>query len=100
MQWIFGDYESIDIFKYKEDEVEGSIDYKKATVCFYLSTKGNTANRSLKLDFKEIEFSKGFTDLHTLSYKNIINGNGFGIEDARPSIKICERITQQITNYI
>jgi UDP-N-acetyl-2-amino-2-deoxyglucuronate dehydrogenase len=39
------------------------------------------------IDGSEFEFSEGFTDLHTLSYQEILNGNGFGLEEARQSIK-------------
>ena len=42
--------------------------------------------RSITVDGDEIEFSGGFTDLHTVSYREILHGNGFGIADARPSI--------------
>ena len=41
---------------------------------------------------EEIEFSNGFTELHTDSYKAILNGNGFGLKDARPSIEIVHDI--------
>ena len=43
--------------------------------------------RSITIDGEEIEFSGGFTDLHTLVYKDILNGGGYGIEDARPSVQ-------------
>jgi UDP-N-acetyl-2-amino-2-deoxyglucuronate dehydrogenase len=38
------------------------------------------------VDGDEIEFSEGFTDLHTISYKEILSGNGFGLKDARQSV--------------
>lgn len=44
--------------------------------------------RTINIDGEEFEFSKGFTELHTESYKNILAGNGFGIEDARNAINI------------
>ena len=44
--------------------------------------------RSITVNGDEIEFSGGFTDLHTVTYQNILNGNGFGIEDAKESIII------------
>jgi UDP-N-acetyl-2-amino-2-deoxyglucuronate dehydrogenase len=44
--------------------------------------------RSITVDGKEIEFSGGFTDLHTQSYQEILKGNGFGLEEARKSIQI------------
>jgi UDP-N-acetyl-2-amino-2-deoxyglucuronate dehydrogenase len=47
-----------------------------------------TTYRSVKLDGEEIEFSDGFTDLHTRSYESIIAGNSFRINDVRPSIEV------------
>jgi UDP-N-acetyl-2-amino-2-deoxyglucuronate dehydrogenase len=41
---------------------------------------------------REIEFSDGFTDLHTRSYQEILNGNGFGLQDAKPSIQLVHQI--------
>jgi len=47
---------------------------------------------ALTVDGSEIEFSDGFTDLHTLSYKQILNGNGNKLDSVRPSIKIVSDI--------
>lgn len=52
------------------------------------SAGGNSAYRSLVLDGEEIEFSDGFTDLHALSYEEILAGRGFGLDTVRPSIDI------------
>ena len=52
--------------------------------------------RSIKIDDREIEFSDGFTDLHTVSYHDIINGKGYGIKEARNSIEIANKIRNQI----
>ena len=46
----------------------------------------------MTLDGEEIEFSDGFTDLHTRVYREILAGRGFGIEDARPAIELVHRI--------
>ena len=48
--------------------------------------------RSITMDNKEIEFSDGFTDLHTRSYEEILKGNGFRLEEARKSISIVHTI--------
>jgi UDP-N-acetyl-2-amino-2-deoxyglucuronate dehydrogenase len=53
---------------------------------------GKRTFRTLSMEGEEIEFSDGFTDLHTRSYQEIINGNGFGLEDALPSIKLVHQI--------
>ena len=47
-----------------------------------------TTYRSIIIDGEEVEFSDGFTDLHTRSYEEIIAGNGFGLEIVRPSVEI------------
>lgn len=52
------------------------------------SARGKTTYRSILVDGEEVEFSEGFTDLHTRSYEEIIAGRGFGLETARPSIEI------------
>ena len=46
-----------------------------------------STHRSITIDGKEFEFTEGFTDLHTRIYEEIVKGNGFGIETARPSIE-------------
>ncbi len=54
--------------------------------------KGQRTYRSIRIEGEEIEFSEGFTDLHTKSYQEILNGNGFGIDEARPSIELVHAI--------
>ncbi|MBE3085996.1 MAG: oxidoreductase, partial [Bacteroidetes bacterium] len=48
---------------------------------------GQRTFRSITVDGEEIEFSEGFTDLHTLTYKEILAGRGFGLKDARQSVE-------------
>ncbi|MFN9502064.1 MAG: oxidoreductase, partial [Chryseotalea sp.] len=48
--------------------------------------------RSIQMEGKEIEFSEGFTDLHTKSYAEILKGNGFGLAEARQSIELVHEI--------
>jgi UDP-N-acetyl-2-amino-2-deoxyglucuronate dehydrogenase len=78
---------------------------KKARVRWYLSIdydalpedvklKGQRTFRSITIDNKELEFSEGFTDLHTRSYQDILNGNGFTVSDARSSINTVQQIRQ------
>jgi len=54
--------------------------------------KGERTFRSIKVDGEEVEYSEGFTDLHTLTYKEILAGRGFGLEDARQSVEIAYTI--------
>ena len=48
------------------------------------------------IDDEEIEFSGGFTDLHTMVYQDILSGRGYGIDDARPSISLVHEIRHAI----
>jgi UDP-N-acetyl-2-amino-2-deoxyglucuronate dehydrogenase len=101
--WIFGDLIELNIFEKTEKSIKGLIELERANVKWKLSIdpddlpreaieKGSRAFRSIKINGEELEFSDNFTDLHTLSYLNILNGNGFGIEDARPSLEIVSKI--------
>ena len=57
-----------------------------------IKESGQRIYRSITVDGNEIEFSSGFTDLHTTSYEQILSGNGFGLEEARKSINIVSDI--------
>jgi UDP-N-acetyl-2-amino-2-deoxyglucuronate dehydrogenase len=51
-----------------------------------VKASGKRTFRSILIEGEEIEFSEGFGELHTVSYKEIIKGNGFGLQDARQSV--------------
>jgi UDP-N-acetyl-2-amino-2-deoxyglucuronate dehydrogenase len=53
---------------------------------------GRSTYRSIVIDGEEMEFTDGFTDLHTQVYRRVLAGGGFGIADARPSIELAHRI--------
>ena len=57
-----------------------------------MKKNGNPTYRSITVDGEEIEFSGGFTDLHTLVYQDILEGNGYGINVARPSLEMMSDI--------
>jgi UDP-N-acetyl-2-amino-2-deoxyglucuronate dehydrogenase len=99
LSWIFGKPRQNIVHLLQEDKAAGFLLLEKARVRWFLSLDeasippknreaGQRTYRSLIMGGKEIEFSEGFTDLHTVTYKNILDGNGFGIEDARPSIEM------------
>ncbi len=101
--WLFGPAERTEVHLYEKDRVAGRVELAHANVRWFLSTNaedlpeatraaGKTAFRSLTRDGEEIEFSTGFTDLHTRVYEDVLAGGGFGIEDARPSIELAYRI--------
>lgn len=105
--WVFGSVKKNNVKKLKEDSASGYLELERARVNWMLSinadhlpaeakAKGKRTYRSLKLEDQEIEFSEGFTDLHTLSYQEILKGNGFGLEDARPSIELTHEIRNSL----
>ncbi|TDU42906.1 UDP-N-acetyl-2-amino-2-deoxyglucuronate dehydrogenase [Gelidibacter sediminis] len=101
--WIFGNVqESITHLK-TADTNAGYLKLKHANVRWFLSVnynhipdaikaKGATTYRSITVDGEDIEFSGGFTDLHTKSYEEILKGNGFGLDDAYGSINTVSAI--------
>lgn len=92
--WIFGNPVDYDVTNL-ERKSYGILNLENATVKFELSIDKDDLPwnewrpfRSIKINGEEIEFSEGFTDLHTVSYESILNGNGFGIEDVEETIKL------------
>ncbi|MBI4647383.1 MAG: Gfo/Idh/MocA family oxidoreductase [Bacteroidia bacterium] len=103
LAWIFGKVRINTVNYSTKDTAAGYLELEKARVRWFLSINynnlpdeikklGQRTYRSITLEGKEIEFSEGFTDLHTLSYKEILNEKGFGLEDARQSVEICYAI--------
>ena len=104
--WIFGNMKSNTLHLLTADKASGLLQLENANIRWYLSIDKNdlpieaTSNdlstyRSISVDGDDFEFSGGFTDLHTESYKSILEGNGFGLEDARNSIEIAHLIRNQ-----
>ena len=109
LQWIFGSFEAATVAIKTKDTNSGTLKFKQANVNWYLSinaenlppdikSKGQSTFRTLTIEDKEIEFSKGFTDLHTVSYQKIIEGQGYGLKDARNSIEIVSQIRNSKLN--
>jgi UDP-N-acetyl-2-amino-2-deoxyglucuronate dehydrogenase len=106
LTWIFGDVKENIVHLHTHDRAAGFLQLEKARVRWFLSinsnvlpneikAKGQTTYRSITIEGKELEFSEGFTDLHTRSYEEILNGNGFEMEEARKSIGIVHSIRNQ-----
>jgi len=96
--WLFGDAQKSEVNFSNNQKMSGAFELKDANVKWFLSIDENdlppgiksrkkTTYRSIKIDGNEVEFSDGFTELHTKVYQEILNGNGLGIADARPSIE-------------
>ena len=104
--WVFGDLIKNEVHLKQENANAGYLEFKHARVRWFLSVSyeyipeevkatGQRTFRSITVDGKEIEFSGGFTDLHTKSYEHILTGGGFGLEEARKSIEIVSSIREQ-----
>ena len=98
IMWLFGNYKNLSLLRNGSDCASGNVLLDKAEVEFFLSTKkedlpgGYSSYRSIEIDGEELRFDKSFGDLHTAIYKDILDGNGFGIEDSRQSIELVYEI--------
>lgn len=101
--WVFGGLKSSSVEKNEADHAKGYLELQKARIKWSLSINeehlpaevrkaGKRTYRSLIMNGNEIEFSDGFTELHTTSYKEILAGRGFGLADAKPSIELAYQL--------
>lgn len=97
--WLFGDVKGVDVFYNEPDKIAGSLVLDRALVQWSLSTdktdlpKGSDiSHRLISIDDKQLRFDNVFTSLHTEVYKTILQGKGFGLEDARKSIECVNKI--------
>lgn len=104
--WIFGGVRRLEVHVADGTKMAGFLDLEMAEVRWFLSVDrrdlppeaaaaGKTTHRSITVDGEEFEFSGGFTDLHTVVYREILAGRGFGIEDVRPSIDLVHRLRHE-----
>lgn len=113
--WLFGDVEKNEVHLNTPLQTSGYLELKNARVKWFLSIdhhdlpaeiqeKKQRTYRLLSIDGTEVEFSEGFTDLHTRVYENIFTGSGFGLQDAKPSIQLAHdirhaQVTRTKENY-
>lgn len=101
--WVFGSLKGNIVHESGSDYAAGFLEFEQARVRWFLSINynhipesvraaGKRTYRSITIEGQEIEFSDGFTDLHTESYRHILAGNGFGLRDAKTSIQIAHDI--------
>jgi UDP-N-acetyl-2-amino-2-deoxyglucuronate dehydrogenase len=101
--WIFGDFKGVEQQTSLPGKAGGKLYFEKANVNWFLSVDENDlpaeavaqqkrTYRKINIEGEALEFSEGFTDLHTASYRAILNGEGFGIDDARKSIEIASSL--------
>tara|TARA_B110000240_G_C13459061_1_gene435857 strand:+ start:308 stop:1282 length:975 start_codon:yes stop_codon:yes gene_type:complete len=103
LSWIFGEVKENIVHVQTHDRSSGYLEFERARVRWFLSINydvlpdeikaiGQTTYRSIKIEGEELEFSGGFKDLHTRVYEGILNGNGYGLDDARQAIEIVHNI--------
>lgn len=101
LMWLFGKPDHVELQLREENRMGGFLELPGADVEWYLSLEkqdvplefgSQRTYRSITIDDKELEFSGGFTDLHTKVYEKTLAGNGFGIDDARASIELVHKL--------
>ena len=103
LSFIFGAVKKNVVHVHTHDRAAGYLEFERARVRWFLSinydvlpdeikAKGQRTYRSIKIEGEELEFSGGFTDLHTRVYEGILDGNGYGLEDTRQAIEIVHDI--------
>ena len=103
LSWLFGQIQDIKVNTRNQNTASGYLEFQMARVKWFLSTDANNLPKNIKLkrqstfrsitiNGEELEFSGGFTDLHTLVYKDILTGKGYGLNDARTAIDIVHKI--------
>jgi UDP-N-acetyl-2-amino-2-deoxyglucuronate dehydrogenase len=105
LHFVFGDLQENRVHLREDTRAAGYLEFERARVRWFLSLEledvpegprsaGQRTHRSITLDGEEVEFSGGFTDLHTRSYEEILAGRGFGLEENRTAIKAVSQIRQ------
>lgn len=103
LTWIFGSLVEQEVHLHTHDRASGTMVLERANVRWFLSinydvipenekAEGKRTYRSITVDGEEIEFSRGFTELHTSSYQAVLQGRGFRIGDTMEAIQIVHNI--------
>lgn len=104
--WIFGEFKGVELQVNQPERAGGKLYFEQANVNWFLSVdehdlpaeaNGKRTYRKINIEGQELEFSEGFTDLHTQSYKDILGGGGFGILDVKKVIEIVSGIRSNET---
>ena len=106
LMWLFGPADRNQVHLRQDERAAGAITLERADVSWFLSIdRGDLPSepepgkpstfRSITIGGEEIEFTGGFTDLHTRVYEETLAGRGYGIEDARPSVELAQRLCNQ-----
>ena len=106
LTWIFGEVRTNVVHLHEHDRAAGYLEFRQAKVRWFLSIDSNTLPgdvkasgkntfRSLTINSIAIDFTEGFTDLHTQSYNKILSGEGFGLEETKRGIRMVHDIRTQ-----
>jgi len=106
LSWVFGKLKENVVHLHQHDRAAGYLEFEKARVRWFLSidaktipaevrAEGKRTFRSLSINSESLEFSDGFTELHTNSYRKILEGEGFGLQEAKTAIEIVHSIRTQ-----
>lgn len=108
--WLFGPVRGFEVHVRDDQRAAGFLELARARVRWFLSVSASdlpsrehpasssavTTFRSMEVDGTEFEFSDGFTDLHTATYREVLEGRGFGLEEARPSVELAHHIRHAV----
>lgn len=108
--WLFGKVQVNEVHLNEKRKAGGFLELENAYVQWFLSMdindlpmnemgKRHPSFRSITIDGDEVQFSNGFTDLHTNVYEEVLAGNGYGISDSRPSIELVYQIRKSPSLY-
>jgi UDP-N-acetyl-2-amino-2-deoxyglucuronate dehydrogenase len=110
LQWVFGRVLESQVHLATPQSAAGYLELERARVRWFLSidaqtlppelrARGQRTFRSITVDGEEVEFSEGFTDLHTATYRDVLAGGGYGLNDARPAVELVHRIRHAATTH-
>jgi UDP-N-acetyl-2-amino-2-deoxyglucuronate dehydrogenase len=101
--WLFGDVQKVELKCRTEKISSGILELERANVVWFLSLnkadipsgeKNRNFYRRMIVDGKEVGFDSVFNELHTESYKQILAGNGFGIDESYKAIELVSKIRE------
>ena len=109
--WLFGECKEYKVFERNNKRAKGFLQLDKANVYWFLSIDYNDLPDEIKisnkrtyrvliLDDKKFDFSEKFDNLHTESYRKILNNEGFGLLDAFPSIDLTYKLRTTKKEYL
>jgi UDP-N-acetyl-2-amino-2-deoxyglucuronate dehydrogenase len=107
LAWVFGPVKKNTVHIHSYDRASGFLELEKARIRWFLSineetvpanlrAQGKRTYRSIQIEGKELEFSDGFTDLHTTSYEAILAGKGFRIGETKTAIDMVHDIRHAV----